>query len=252
MKHKNATIIVGASSGIGKKLALIESMKRPVCLLARRTEKIQALKNKIEEMGGKALAITCDVTDKTQCQNAIKKALQWAQVTRFIYNTGVALAIPLNEFKTETFNAVFQPNFHGLIHCLEFILPEFIAKKQGHIVGISSLASLVSGPASSSYCASKTAMNVILTSIRRESKSIDVSIICPGFIKTALTDQNDFKMPLLMPLDKAAKKIHHAIEKKIPFYAFPKPAYWALRCLSKFPLRIEDWLIAKQKYKKKS
>ena len=55
-----------------------------------------------------------------------------------------------------------------------------------------------------------------------------------------------------MPLDKATYKIHHAIEQKLPFYAFPKPAYWAIKCLSILPLKLQDWLIAKQKYKKKS
>ena len=115
-----------------------------------------------------------------------------------------------------------------------------IARGQGHLVVISSLAAYRGLPKSAAYCASKAAVSAFFESLRLdlEPKGIEVTIIHPGFIKTPLTAGRDAKMPYLMELDDAIEKIVGAIEKRKKSYAFP----WQLASIVRAGMIMPNWM----------
>jgi short-subunit dehydrogenase len=120
------------------------------------------------------------------------------------------------------------------------VIPEMVKRGKGHLVAISSLAAYRGIPKSASYAASKAALSSFFESLRLDlkPKGIDVTIIHPGFIKTPLTAGREARMPFLMEVDYAVKKIIRAIEKKRKSYAFP----WQLASIVRLGLVMPNFL----------
>jgi short-subunit dehydrogenase len=118
--------------------------------------------------------------------------------------------------------------------------------KKGQIAIISSLAAFRGFPGAPAYCASKAAVKVYGEALRGllRPDGIRVSVVCPGYIKTPMTDTNTFKMPLMIPSDKAAKHIADGLAKNRPLIAFPSILYVIVWMLMVLPARWVDWLLA--------
>src|SRR5690606_25215549 len=118
----------------------------------------------------------------------------------------------------------------------------FLERKRGHIVGVASVAGYRGLPGSGAYSASKAGFTVALEALRIElvRENIPVTTICPGFVRSEMTDQNDFQMPWLMDADRAARKMIGAIEAEKRFYAFPWQMRWMMRLTSVIPRPIYD------------
>jgi short-subunit dehydrogenase len=157
-------------------------------------------------------------------------------VDRLVANAGVGDSTPARNFQAETVAKVMAVNYLGAVYCIEQVLPDMLEGKSGHIVGVSSLASYIGLPGSGAYCASKAALSSLLTALRVDlrNKGVAVTTICPGFIRTPMTDRNKFPMPFLMELDKAANLMHRAIQRRVAEYSFP----WGLSA----PVRMARWL----------
>ena len=256
MHHPNhkTVLITGASSGIGLGLAKLFAYDGySVSILARRQDRLEKIAKELNESGSTVLPITCDVTDPTQVQKAINLTLnRFGHIDIIILNAGISHSNFATEFNVMDQNKVLQPNLYGSLHILENTIPHMIERKKGHIVGISSLASYISAPGSAAYSASKAALNHYLSSLRIElkDKNIQVSTICPGFIKTPLTSHNNYTMPFLMETDKGAKKIYNAILKKKNVYNFPKPLFWLIKASCLLPVSFRDWILKKRPHDK--
>jgi len=249
------TVITGASSGIGSALApLLAGDGHKIALLARRTELLTKVADDINNNGGTAAAYACDVSNRDEVRDVFTRCVaELGPIDRLVANAGLGESTPARHFDGEVVAKVMEVNYLGAVYCIEQILPAMLERQQGHIVGVSSLASYIGMPGSGAYCASKAALSSMLTSLRVElrSKGVDVSTICPGFIRTPMTDRNKFKMPFLMELDDAATLMHRAINRRDAEFSFP----WALSAPVRFarflPTGIFDRIMSGKESSKK-
>ncbi len=231
-------LVTGASSGIGWELAkqlAAEGCK--VGAVARRAEPLNELVAQIVAAGGEALAAPADVGHREQVEAAFAAVrAQFGPVDLVIANAGVGrptLRDPVNMADVED---TFRINLMGVIYTVSAAQPEMLARKEGHLVAVSSLAAYRGLPSESAYCASKAAVNVYMDGLRMHLRGtgVRVTTICPGFIKTPMTATNKFHMPQLMEADYAARKMIGAIKAGRKVYNFP----WRLHML----IKMSRWL----------
>jgi short-subunit dehydrogenase len=243
-KYKNA-VIFGASQGIGKALA-IEYAKHGcnLVLLSRNTEALKEISETINSSEGKCFYKKCDVTIKNDVKVGIEIAVNsLGNIDLVIVNSGLGGPNWMDEFSIDEFIKSFDVNTFGIARILEIVIP--IMKNQGYgtIAGVTTLGDVRGYGGSSSYSSSKAAASILLESARVELKKENIKVITvrPGFVKTAMTDKNEFKMPFLMRTDKAAKKIYRGIEKGKSVVQFPWPIVLATRIVKIIPNWIYDF-----------
>ena len=242
--HKNV-VIFGASQGIGKALAFeYAKHESSLVLLSRNEESLKEITGKINSNGGKCSYKKCDVTIKDDVRTGIEYALNTlGTIDLVIINSGLGGPNWMDNFSSDEFIKSFEVNTFGIAHALEFLIP--IMKKQGYgtIAGVTTLADIRGYSGSANYNASKAAASILLETARVELKKDNIKIITvrPGFVKTAMTDKNEFKMPLLIQTDKAARLIRKGIEKGKSVVQFPFPIVNATRIIKMLPNWIFDW-----------
>lgn len=245
-------VITGASSGLGKQLALAYAKDgTELILLARRHEKLKAVAAECRLKGATVEPIVTDVNDFNE-MNAIGKRLAQTSIDRIILNAGISVGHSGGVTPFEDFHRLFQTNFLSVHALLEPIIPKMIEQKSGEIVFISSLASLISMPTSVAYSSSKRALNAYAEGLRYQLKSygIDVMNILPGFIDSEMTQKNKFKMPFLLSTDAGVKRIMEAIAKKKRFYPFPFRFYLMIRTTLLLPQFLRDRIVNFTNFKK--
>jgi short-subunit dehydrogenase len=243
--YKNI-LITGASSGVGEALALEYANKGiTLHLLARNADRLAQVANQCIELGADCYCHVVDVRNSEAMEITLESIIaNYSIPDLIIANAGVSAKSngnSLNETKD-----LFATNFIGAINTIEPLIPHLIKTKRGHIAIMSSLAGVVGLPSCISYSSSKAAIRVYGDSIRNYLKkyNIKVSTIIPGFIKTPLTELNDFKMPLKISAKKAAHIIKNGINKNKPLIAFPKLLYYPIVFLSFLPSKIADFIIS--------
>ena len=183
MKNK-VVIITGASSGIGEACALAFAKKGAnVVIAARNTEKLNTVAEEIIKIGVGVLAVKCDVSVKSDCQNLIDETLKkFNKIDVLINNAGISMRAIFNEMELEVLEKVMDINFYGTVYCTKFALPH-ILKNKGSVVGVSSIAGYLGLPARTGYSASKYAMQGFLDALRTENlrTGLHVMVACPGF-----------------------------------------------------------------------
>jgi short-subunit dehydrogenase len=225
MQAEKNVIIFGSSQGIGEALAYeYASHGANLVLLSRNEKAIQRLAEEIDSKGGKAFYKKCDVSMPEQVRDCIDYSLdKLGKVDIAIINSGISIKQWMKNFKSEEFKRIVETNTFGIAHALEFLIP--IMKKQGYgkIAGVTSLADVRGYPGSSGYSASKSASSRLLESARLELKKYGIRVITvkPGFVKTAMTDKNEFYMPFMQSPGKAAKVIRKGIKKGKSIVQFP-------------------------------
>lgn len=232
---KEQTIwLIGASTGIGEALSL-ELAKRgaKVAVTARRQALLDTLVSKIEGKRGTAKAFAGDVLDLAAMKEiATQISSSIGAIDIVIANAGSHIETwPEKSFSSREYLDLMQLNYGGLLHCIEAALPEMLARKTGQIVGVASLAGYRGLPKAAAYSASKAAMINFLDSIRFHLRKVGITVttVNPGFVKTPLTDKNDFYMPFLVSAEKAAIIIADGIALKQREIAFPFPFNWILK-----------------------
>lgn len=243
-------LITGASSGIGYELAMryLERGERVVAL-ARSAERLAKLTKQFPEH---CLAVTVDLSDAEDSKRAgewIKQQVQYLDVA--ILNAGTCEYVDVAELSRDPFDRVMAINWQGTINSLLFCLPLLRNKKsqaeKAQLVGISSMASILPMPRSQAYGASKVAVEYLFNSLRVDlaSEPIDITIVRPGFVKTPLTDRNDFPMPFAQTTAEAADNIMKGINKRHWLVQFPWPLVWLMNSIACLPLRAQVWLLQK-------
>ena len=241
-------IITGASSGLGEDLARQYATKdNELILLARREDKLFKLRSELFESAAGIEIIVADVTAFDILQEKIKKI---GTVDMVILNAGVALGHKDGNIPTiESFKNLYDVNVLSNHAILEVLLPRLVAQGSGKIVFISSLASLFTMPSSKVYSSSKRALNAYAEGIRYKYKKdgIKVITILPGFIKSELTDKNEFNMPFLLETSEGVRRIIKAIKKERRVYAFPLRFYLIIRLLNLLPSFLREMIVNSRK-----
>jgi short-subunit dehydrogenase len=247
MKFSGKTIILtGASGGIGLELSkALANHKCNIALLSRRKEITDKLAADLANTGSKILSLKCDVTIKEDVKTCFDTIMrEFGSIDSAILGAGVGFRTEVEEFSSEIAYKTFAVNVFGITNFLELLVPYFIKKKEGMIVGISSLADVRGFPNSAFYCSSKAAATILLESTRVELKKYNIKVLTvkPGFVKTPMTDQNEFKMPLLMSAKKAAEIIINGIQKEKTIIEFPLPTAIGSKILGLLPNSMFDFI----------
>ena len=240
--------LTGASTGIGRAVALELASRGAICgLTARNEESLQKLRQEIEARGGNALVLPGDVTDGDRMKAiASEFRAQLGEIDILIANAGTHVFTKPEQFDAKEYLSLMDLNFGGMVRCIEAVLPAMLKRGSGHVVGVASLAGYRGMPRAAAYGASKAAMINFLESIRFHTarRGVKVTVVNPGFVRTPLTDKNDFQMPFLIDADRAARIICSGIAREKDEISFPIPFNWAIKLLRILPYPIYKALIS--------
>jgi short-subunit dehydrogenase len=226
--------LVGASEGLGR--ALADVMNRAgveLILSARNEERLQAL---AAELPGRSTCVPVDVSDLDSVMAAAAAA---GDIDGVIYLAGVYWPFPAQEWDAEKAEAMCDINFTGAARVLGAAMPGFVAKDRGHIVIVGSLSGFRGLPGSIGYGSAKAGLMHLAESMYADLRrsGIRVQLANPGFIRTRLTDKNDFRMPFLMEPEDAARHVFELMNSDQFKRNFPTLFSWVFR-LSQF---LPDW-----------
>ena len=246
MSEKQKKIwITGASSGIGKSVAekfANEGWK--VAVSARRKELLDELAKNTN-----IVSFPLDVTNRNQINEVFKNILDnFGDLDICLFSSGTYEPKDEQNIDPDKIKNVINVNFLGVIDCVKSVERYFKDKKSGHISIVSSIAGYRGLPNSSGYGPSKAALTNFSESIYFDFKKfgVRVSVVSPGFIKTPLTDKNEFPMPFLKTPEYAAKKIFYGLVKSSAFEIhFPKGLTLTLKFLRILPYRLYLFLVDK-------
>jgi len=191
-------IVTGSSSGIGEATALALGQRgAKVVLAARRADRLDDLAGRIEQAGGAALAVACDVTDRAQVKSMVGRTMEtFGRIDVLINNASIMPLAPLAKCRIDDWDAMIDVNVKGLLYGIGFVLPIMLAQKTGHIINVSSVAGRRLFNGGAVYCGTKHAVHAISEGLRGElselatedGNQIRVTIIAPGVVKTELPD----------------------------------------------------------------
>ena len=250
--NKKTIWITGGSTGIGKALAIKFANKGwNVAISARRENLLKEISDNHENIHGFPL----DVTDKAKCKEVFEKIKnKFQNVDICFFSTGTWNPKKEKDIDVEQIEDVFKINFFGTLNSIKAVEEYYKNKKEGIITIVSSIAGYRGLPNSTGYGPSKSALNNLAESLYFDFKRFNVRIclVSPGFIKTPMTDKNDFKMPFLKTTEYAAEKIYDGLINKNVFEIhFPKSLTLILKVLSFLPSKIYFGLLGKMtKYQK--
>lgn len=234
MKGKRIWII-GASEGIGAALAQqLASDGAQVILSARNTARLDDVKASLAGEGH--VALTVDVCQNESVQQAWH-ALKDHTPDIVIYNAGTYTPMTAQQVDMVAADAMIDVNLRGAFRVVSAVLPTYLAQNKGHLVLVGSVAGYRGLPGAIGYGASKAAVNHLAENLRVDLKrtAIKVQLVCPGFVKTRLTEKNDFSMPCMVTPQHAARVIAKGLASSAFEIHFPKRFTSVLKLLQLLP-----------------
>jgi len=244
----DSILITGASSGIGAALAL--AYARPgarLLLTGRDAARLAAVERACAARGAVVDAQLVDVTDRAALAALLIARDDAAPFDLVIANAGIAAGSEAGPESEAQLRAITEINVTGVINTLAPLLPRLIARRRGQIALVSSLAGFRGLAGAPAYCASKAWERVYGESLRIElaAHGIGVSVICPGFVRSRITEANSFPMPFLMDAERAARIIQRGLAANHGRIAFPWPMAAAVWLLAALPARLADALLGR-------
>lgn len=239
--------ITGASSGIGAALAL--EMARRGWVVAATARSADALSGIAAQGAGRIHAIAADVSDRAAMQAAAARIRQEiGPIGLFIANAGIYLAVDGRAPVADLYRRTFEVNLMGAVHGLEAVVPDMVARGQGHVHLVSSATGFGGMPTASAYGASKAALINMASCLKIEldRTGVGVSLSTPGFVETPAQDDNAFPKPFMMKPEKAAKRIADAVARGGFETTFPRRFTWILKAIYALPKPLHLPLIRKQ------
>jgi len=250
---KKTIWITGGSTGIGKALAIkFANEGWNVAVSARRESLLKELSDKYQNI----TSFPLDVTEKENCQNVFSQIKEkYNEIDFCFFSTGTWDPKKEKDIDLEQIENVFKINFFGTLNSIKAVEKYYKDKKEGTIAIVSSIAGYRGLPNSTGYGPSKSALNNLTESLYFDfgRYNVRICLVSPGFIKTPMTDKNDFKMPFLKTPEYAADKIYDSLVNKKNFEIhFPKELTLILKLFSILPYKIYFYLIKKlTKFQKK-
>ena len=238
-----SALITGASSGIGRALALWFARKGThVWAAARRRDALNTLAEEARSAGGRVLPFALDVTDTEETVRLIRTLdEECGGLDLVVANAGISVATDGRRLDWSDVEKILQVNVLGAAATLSAALPAMVSRGRGHLVGVSSLAAWRGMPRFSAYCGSKAFLSVFLEGLRVDLRKagLRVTSIHAGYVKSEITaGGRQDRMPFLVETDDAADRIGRAILRGDRVYSFP----WQLRSLARVVNGLPDGL----------
>lgn len=230
--------ITGASSGIGRDLALqLAAAGVKVAASARTAETLNA----VAEQHPNISPVPVDVTDLKAIHTAaghIRDTL--GPIDLAILNAGVWYPVGARDFNAEEICQSMDVNYNGIVHALEALLPDFLERENGHVALVSSVAGYRGLPKSTAYAPTKAAVITLAECLRHDldRARVKISVINPGFVDTPMTQVNEFPMPFIITPEDAANRIIKGLAKGKYEIAFP----WQTNLMMKLTRLTPNWL----------
>ena len=250
---KKTIWITGGSTGIGKALAIkFANEGWNVAISARRENLLKELSDRYENI----YPFPLDVTDKENCKNIFNQVKEkFGEIDICFFSTGTWDPKKEKDIDVEQIENVFKINFFGTVNSIKAVEEYYKNRNEGTIAIVSSIAGYRGLPNSTGYGPSKSALNNLAESLYFDfgRHNVRVCLVSPGFIKTPMTDKNDFKMPFLKTPEFAADKIYDGLVNKKSFEIhFPKELTLTLKFFSILPYKLYFYLVKKlTKFQKK-
>jgi len=227
--------LVGASEGLGREVAFCLSRAGAEVIVSARSE--DRLKSLVDALPGKASYKTLDVIDRDAVEKA---AAEIGDIDGLVYLAGVYWPMKSQEWDNEKADMMAQVNYLGASRCVGAVIGPMIARGAGHIVLTGSLSGFRGLPGAIGYSASKAGLMALAESMQADLRTspINVQVVNPGFIKTRLTEKNDFNMPFIMSPEDAAREVFEHMNTDSFKKSFPTFFSWVFR-LSQF---MPDWM----------
>lgn len=251
MATKPASILItGASSGIGRALALAyASPGITLSLTGRNADRLGAVAAECAAAGATVLHRPLDVTDVAAVAAWVEEVDDAAPLDLVIANAGFISVLSADEAiePTDLANQVMATNFGGIVNTVHPAIERMLVRKQGHVALMSSVAGITRLPFAPAYAASKTAIRVYGDVLHRRLRShgIAVSVIMPGFVKSGLDRSYDTAKPMRLGTAAAATKIMRGLERRERRIGFPWLFYQGARMVAALPLGLGDWVMGR-------
>ena len=245
----SSIVITGASSGLGKALAM--HYARPGLHLAisgRDRQRLSEVQKACEKKGAIVSAKIIDVTDSKAMHDWLLAIDKKTPIDLLIANAGISAGMGGKTFeKPDQIRKIFDVNLNGVLNTIDPVLPAMVSRKRGNIAIMSSLAGFRGFPGAPAYAGSKAAVRIYGESLGGSlaGSGVKIHVICPGFVATNMTRVNDFPMPFLMSSDRAAKIIENGIRNNKSRISFPWQSTLAVWFLSCLPDCIASYIIRK-------
>jgi short-subunit dehydrogenase len=226
MQDPRSILITGASSGIGEALAMAYAGSDvSLALTGRDAGRLEAVATACRARSARVETALIDVADGDAMERWIAAIDQATPIDLVIANAGRGAGSAGHD--PETTRAVFAVNLTGVLNAVLPLIPRFVERRRGQVALMSSLASFRGVPGSTSYSASKAAVRMWGEGLRGDLHDfgVEVSVVCPGFVRSRMTDKQKFHMPFLMSTDRAADIIKRGLERDRGRIAFPLPLY---------------------------
>ncbi len=238
--------VTGASTGIGRAVTIELARRGARVVASARNE--SALDTLVRECGDRVQALPLDVTDR--------QANRWAaeEISRRMggldiafFNAGTCEYVDVASFDSALFERTIRSNFLSMVYGIEAVLPLLRQSPAPQLVGMSSTVAYRGLPRSEAYGASKAAIKNLFESLQIDlaREAFRVSVVCPGFVRTPLTDRNDFPMPFRIEADEAARRIVDGIEAGKPEIHFPRRFSLLFKLMTLLPDRLYIRLCAR-------
>ena len=237
--------VTGASAGIGR--AVAEEFSRrgwTVAISARRADELLAM----EAANPRFIAAPCDITDAESIEAALAAIeARGRPVALAVLNAGTYVPTEIEQFDAAAWRRQVEVNLNGTAQCLAALLARMLARASGQIGIVASVAGYRGLPRAGAYGATKAALINLAESLRLElaPRGILVSLVNPGFVRTPLTDRNDFPMPFLMEVEPAARRLVDGLESGRFETTFPRRFTWMLKLLRMLPYALYFRLAAR-------
>ncbi len=232
--------VTGASGGIGAAVALrLAAAGWTVAASARRMAQLQEVA--ALATGGAIVPIPLDVTDTVAVTQGVAEIEQrLGPIALAVLNAGTYQADSAKSFSAQAVRALFELNLMGTVHCLDVLLPRMIARGRGRIAVVSSAAGFRGLPRAAGYGASKAALIALCESLKFDLDPLGVTIqvVTPGFVRTPLTDRNDFPMPFIIDTDTAADRLVAGLGCEAFEITFPRRFTSLMKLLRCLPYRL--------------
>ncbi|NNG06051.1 MAG: SDR family NAD(P)-dependent oxidoreductase [Inquilinus sp.] len=247
MKDPRTILITGASSGIGAALAETYAAEGMTLILTGRDlARLDAVAARCRDDGAKVRLATVDVTERDFMARWLAEVDAATPIDLAIANAGISGGTNGAGGETEDqARRIFAINLDGVLNTVHPLIEPMRRRGRGQLALMSSLASFRGFPGAPAYCASKAAVRSYGESLRGAlvGDGIEVSVICPGFVRSRITDANAFSMPLLMEADRAARLIRRRLATNRPRIAFPFPTYFMAWLVGALSPRLTDRLV---------